>query len=250
MNNKLLEEIGLAQSEIKVYLALLKLGASSTGPLIKESKTANSKIYDVLEKLVEKGLASHFMKGGVKYFKAASPSMILEYLKEKKKKIEDQEESVSKLIPDLLKLGQRHEQGKESVVFSGARGVKTAFRSLIDELHNGEEVHIMGVHTFSKKFHNLALFFQKLRSHKGIKAKFLINSDAKEIAKEFNKFPPVEIRFMPEEMFTPAIFLIYHDKVIINLADELTFFVLKSKSANLAFESYFQMLWKSASKKS
>jgi len=85
-----LEEIGLNKSEIKVYLSLLKLGSSSTGPIISESKTANSKIYEVLEKLIQKGLVSHFTKENVKYYKAASPKMILEYLNEKKKTIEKQ----------------------------------------------------------------------------------------------------------------------------------------------------------------
>ena len=52
-----LEQIGFTKSEIKIYLALLKLGSSTTGPIITESKTANSKIYEVLEKLIEKGLS-------------------------------------------------------------------------------------------------------------------------------------------------------------------------------------------------
>ena len=37
-----------------------------------------------------------------------------------------------------------------------------------------------------------------------------------------------------------------YDKVIINLAKEMTFFVLKSKSAKEAFDSYFNLLWKTA----
>ena len=48
-----LEQIGLTKSEIKVYFALLKMGASTTGPIINESRTANSKVYEVLEKLNE-----------------------------------------------------------------------------------------------------------------------------------------------------------------------------------------------------
>lgn len=40
-----LEVLGLSINEKKVYLALLKLGESSTGPIIKESKINASKIY-------------------------------------------------------------------------------------------------------------------------------------------------------------------------------------------------------------
>ena len=140
------------------------------------------------------------------------------------------------------------EEDKEAVIFTGPRGVKNAFTNLVDELNAGEEVHIMGVYDFGEKFLHLALYFQKIRSNKKIKAKFLINAEAKNIAREFKNYPPVEIKFLPKEIFTPAIFLIYKDKVIINLAKEMTFFVLKSKSANEAFDSYFKLLWNNANK--
>ena len=39
-------------------------------------------------------------------------------------------------------------------------GIKNAFRSLVDELNLGEEVHIMGIHDFEEEFLSLALFFQ------------------------------------------------------------------------------------------
>jgi len=249
MDIKILEEIGLNKSEIKVYLALLKLGASTTGPIISESKTANSKIYEVLTKLTQKGLVSYFMKENVKYFKAASPKMIAEYLKEKRNRIEEQEKKISEILPSLIRIEKAHEEEKQAVIFSGPRGIKTAFRNIVDELNPGEEVRIMGVYSFSSKFKRLALFFQKIRSHKDIKAKFLMNSGAVELTKEFRKYPPVEIKYLPKEMLTPAIFLIYNDKVIINLADEMTFFVIKSKSTAITFNSYFKTLWKSASKK-
>lgn len=243
-----LEQIGLNKSEIKVYLSLLKLGASSTGPIINESKTANSKVYEVLEKLIQKGLVSHFTKEGVKYYKAASPKMILQYLEDKKKEIESQETKINEILPMLLQFEKEKEEDKQASIFSGPRGVKTAFINLVDELKAGDEVHIMGVYNFGEKFLPIALYFQKIRSNKGIKAKFLINKGAENIANEFRKYQPVQIKFLPNNILTPAIFLIYSDKVIINLAKEMTFFVLKSKSAKETFEAYFQLLWKSAKK--
>lgn len=241
-----LEQIGLNKSEIKVYLSLLKIGASTTGPIITESKTANSKIYEVLEKLIQKGLVSYFTKENVKYYKANNPKMLLDYLDERKIEIEKEKEKISKLLPYLQTVSEEKEDVKEAVIFSGYRGIKTAFTNLVDELEKGEEVHIMGVHDFGEKFLNLALYFQKIRSNKKIKAKFLVNLGAKNIAKEFKKYPPTEIKLLPKEIFTPAIFIIYKDKVIINLAKEMTFFVLKSKSAKEAFDSYFNLLWKTA----
>ena len=239
-----LKEIGLNKSEIRVYFSLLKIGASSTGPIVNESKTANSKVYEVLEKLIQKGLVSFFVKENVKYYKAATPKMILEYLKEKRETLEKQESKIKEIMPMLLSLEKEKDDEKGATIFSGPRGIKTAFTNLVDELEKGDEVHIMGVYDFGEEFLNSALYFQKIRANKGIKAKILINKEAQKIADEFRTYSPVEIRFMPRGMSTPAIFLIYSDKVIINIAKEMTFFVLKSKSASEAFETYFQYLWK------
>ena len=113
-----LEQIGFNKSEIKIYLGLLKIGPSSSGPIIKESKTANSKVYEVLEKLIQKGMVSHFMKENVKYYKATNPKMLLNYLEEKKLKIEKEEGKINKLLPSLLALSKEKEEDKEAVIFS------------------------------------------------------------------------------------------------------------------------------------
>jgi sugar-specific transcriptional regulator TrmB len=246
MDLKALEDIGLNKSEIKVYVALLRLGPSSAGKIVQESRTANSKVYEVLNKLSDKGLATCFNKSKVKYYAASSPKMIKTFLEEKKQDIEKQSAKFEKILPQLIgleKLGQSQEQAS---IYSGPKGFKTVFTTIVDELNKGEEIHIMGVYNFRKTLLPLALHFQKMRSEKGIKAKFLINSNAKDVAKEYFKYEPVEIKFMQQKVFTPAIFLIYKDKVIINLAEEMTFFVIQSKNTAKAFEAYFQILWNTA----
>ena len=75
MNVELLEAIGLTKSEIKVYLALLELGSSTTGPIVEKSGASSSKIYEILEKLIQKGLVGHVIKAGKKHFEAAPPAL-------------------------------------------------------------------------------------------------------------------------------------------------------------------------------
>ena len=55
---EILQELGLTQREIRVYLALLELGSTTTGSIIKRSEVPNSKIYEILESLQNKGLVS------------------------------------------------------------------------------------------------------------------------------------------------------------------------------------------------
>ena len=58
MDKKLLESIGMTSGEVSVYLALLDLGISSTGNIIKKSNVSSSKVYLILERLLQKGLIS------------------------------------------------------------------------------------------------------------------------------------------------------------------------------------------------
>jgi len=238
-----LENIGLTKSEIKVYISLLKIGDSSAGNIVIKSKTANSKIYEVLEKLIDKGLVSFFLKDKVKHYKAASPNIILEYLKEKKEKIQKQESDISNILPYLMEFQQEDEEKKEVALFSGPKGVKTAFKNMTDKMTSEDELFIMGTFDFGDSFLHIVKDFHKNRANKKIKCKIVSSHNGKRIINELKNYPPIETRLMPENIKTPAIFLIYLNKVIISLGGEYTVFELTSKSANEAFKQYFNTIW-------
>src|SRR3989344_8958996 len=97
----ILEEIGLTKNEIKIYLALLKFGFTSTGAIIKETKIHASKVYDGLNRLADKGLVTHVIIANVKHFKAVNPDRLIDFLEDKKSSIENQEEEIKKYLPEL-----------------------------------------------------------------------------------------------------------------------------------------------------
>jgi sugar-specific transcriptional regulator TrmB len=49
MKHEILERIGLTIGEAKIYLALLDLAQSTTGPIVEESGVSTSKIYKILQ---------------------------------------------------------------------------------------------------------------------------------------------------------------------------------------------------------
>ena len=65
MNTKILEEVGLTGNEIKVYLALLELGSVTAGDILKKIELHRGAVYDTLDKLIDKGLVSYFIKNNV-----------------------------------------------------------------------------------------------------------------------------------------------------------------------------------------
>jgi len=104
MNLELLEEIGLTKGEIKVYLTLLKIGETTTGKIIETAQISSGKIYEILDKLIKKGLVSYIVKEKTKYFTASNPNRILDYLKEKEQDLKEKETELKKEIPNLLNL--------------------------------------------------------------------------------------------------------------------------------------------------
>ena len=80
MDVSALEGIGLTNAEIKVYLALLELGATKTGLLIEKSGLKSSVVYSALARLMEKGLVSSIKEGKMSTYKASDPKNIIEYI--------------------------------------------------------------------------------------------------------------------------------------------------------------------------
>ena len=97
-----LKQIGLTEGEIRVYEALLDLGESTKTKLAKRSGISPSNIYDVTNRLLEKGLISKVEKNGVAHFSVASPKHLLTFIEEKEKDITKEKQLVNNLLPELI----------------------------------------------------------------------------------------------------------------------------------------------------
>ena len=82
---KNLQEQGLSEKEAKVYVACLELGDTTAGDVSFKSKLPRTLVYDLLSKLIEKGLIAYVIKNNIKYFKASEPQQFIKILKEKQK---------------------------------------------------------------------------------------------------------------------------------------------------------------------
>ena len=138
MDVKPLERIGLTKSEISVYLALLKLGQTTAGPIVDEAKVTRSKIYDILERLKNKGLVSYITKESTKYFIASNPKSILKYLEEKEKEISTEKERFQKIIPDLENRYNKAIEKGIAEIYLGIKGMQNAFDVLVNEFDSTE----------------------------------------------------------------------------------------------------------------
>jgi HTH-type transcriptional regulator, sugar sensing transcriptional regulator len=249
MNTKLLEQIGLTQGETKVYLTLIKLGETKTGPLAREAEVSSSKVYKILDRLIKKGLAGHVIKGKIKYFSALEPKRILEYMDKREQEEKEKKELIKKLIPEL-ELSQKSAKQPEAVVYNGVKGVTNFFRNILDELNKGEEYYVIGA-TYGENIPGIREFFHnyhKERSSKGIKVKMLANYETKgNIEKTTQKI--ADIKYLPSHFTSNMQITFYKNKAFIAIwSENPTGFLMENIEAVKSFKSYFETLWKIAKK--
>lgn len=251
MDTKILREIGLTEGEIKTYLALLKLGSSSTGPLTKESQVSRSKLYIILDKLEKKGLASHVEKSGVIYFQAAEPAKIKDVLKEKEKQLKQLEKDFEKFLPNLETFQKQGGKVPRVSVYQGLKGLATAHEYVYLKLRRGQTYYSIGIPSSQPELHHL--YWQKdhlKRVEAGIKVKLLFNGDVpKEVLKNRNSYKGCDARYMPIDLHTPAYFEIYADIVLIIIPTEQPITIeIISEEIVKSFMVYFNEFWKLARK--
>jgi sugar-specific transcriptional regulator TrmB len=249
MVKKALQKIGLTDGEIRVYLALIEVGASSTGDIIKKSGISGSKVYEVLDRLVSKGLASYIIKNNVKHFEASSPNRILDYLEEKKQDIDLEKQDILKIIPNLI-LKQKGTTKNEAKIYTGFEGAKTAYEDAIQSLKKGEEILGWGL---TEQPESWEIYFdkrEKFRADKGVIHKSIINEKYKSLHNTRKKFKNTHIRFFPKELEMPTTVEIWKNKValfIITKENPITI-VIESQAAADSFRKYFYVMWKTAKK--
>lgn len=247
MVKQALKQIGLTDGEIKVYLALLELGFSTTGKITKKSNISGSKVYEVLERLIQKGMVSFVIKNNIKYFEVTSPKRIIDYLEEKESHIIAEKNSIEKIIPELI-LKTKSAQKSEVKVFTSWEGLKTVNEDIINSLNRGEEWLSMGLTEQPEPWEIYFNKRQEARAKKGILHKHLINKKYKSLCEQRKRLPYTKVRFLSEEFEMPMSTEIYKNKVVIMvlLENAPMAMMIENKAVAKSFKIYFNHLWKNS----
>jgi len=251
MDTSTLENIGLTKSEIRVYLALLELGPSTTGKIIEKSDVASSKIYEILNKLIMKGLANYILRGKIKYFEASDPTKIIDYIKTKKKELEIKENEIRDLLPKLL-LKKSAKIKQEAKIYKGINGLETAFYDALDLLNKGDTFYVYGIPKRSEKTNLFFVKWNMERAKRGIKGKLLFNESAKGELQTLPKNNPLsEIKYLQENLVMPAAINIFKHRIIIFPSEtekEPLLVVIDNKEVAESFMQQFDILWNQQTK--
>ena len=236
-----LEKIGLTHGEAKVYEALINLGLSSTGTITKKAGIASSKVYEVLQRLQKKGLASFVVKNGVRCYDATPPKRLIDFLEEKKEVITKSQQDIKKIIPIIEQKMKEAEKHNETIVYTGIEGPKIVLNEILDAGKRG--IPNCGFGTDEDPYvkyipHILERYIQEAKKH-NFKTRLIF-------AKGFRSSNiTAEIRFISDEYLPPVRTMIYGDKVaIVDFTKPITTIIIHKKEIAESYKKYFERLWK------
>lgn len=257
-----LQQVGLNEKEVSVYLALLELGSQPASVIAKKAKINRSSTYLVLDSLIKRGFVNQYVRADVKYFTAADPEIIIKSIKKQESKLKKTRDDLTSILPDLYGLANPLTIKPKIRYYEGEKGVirvmedtLTATETLqswdsLDAWFSSTELlqnYIVEYGTLRVEKHKIPL--QALFVDSPISRKYIIKDYP---VKKKKVDPLLDFKWIPKEISPFNIGLnIYNDKVtLVSLVkDELLGVIIDSHEIYKIHKAMFELAWKAAKKK-
>lgn len=234
-------QAGLTQNEAKVYLSLLKIGKSPSGKILQDSQISSGKIYETLQKLINKGLIEVVIENGIKQFQASSPESLLLYMKEKEQQVIEQTKHLETIIPQLKQIKSLEEINEGVYYIKGLRGVTPIVYDALN--HTKNPIKIMGIRSSKNKmFNTFWLHWHAERSQQQKKAQVLFTDRNTAYWQSFKQMNYTNTRSITS-LSPSAIMIIDNHSFIFSYDEEFTCINILSPAIAKSFSSFFDSLW-------
>jgi len=129
---KILEQIGLTESEAKIYLASLHLGAASVIEIGQKAGITRQMVYNLVPGMIESGLLKEVIRGRKRLFEAISPEVL-----------RGRTEVISKQIEEIIPELKSRQAGNSAVplitVYENPIAMREWYEHFMKEAKRGEE---------------------------------------------------------------------------------------------------------------
>ncbi len=244
VGSTILEDLGLTQSEIKAYTALLTLGSAAAGTVRDKAGLQNAVTHRALHALAEKGLVSYVLAGKHRVYQATNPETFYQFLDEKKQRF-------TELLPKLKQLQEQGTTTEAATVYKGVRGIKEAYARIITT--QGKEYLTFGGGTPSAELLGLTwwLNLHERRVANKLPSRQVFDASVREIGgKDIQKKPLTNIRYLPADFAQFQETVIVGDTVMIAVFTHSPYaFVIHDAQVASGYRKYFEVLWEKAEKR-
>ncbi|MBP7708485.1 hypothetical protein KA107_02275 [Candidatus Pacearchaeota archaeon] len=244
MNLDILRKVGLSEGEVKVYRAVLEIGATTINNVHERVGMDRRNIYDILNKLIERGLISYFDENGKRTFRISNPDKLISYIEEKKSNLEDIRKEIMEILPQVKEVFNSKKEETFSEIFKGPEGMKAVW----DDMLNYPEIRWIASGMYvPERFPAFFKDWNKRRIALKVKSYHLFRHEKRG---EIPNHLCTVFKFLPKEFSgNAAVTVIYGDKVIQQLlGEEIQVFVIQSKELAENYKQYHRYLWDKVAK--
>jgi len=236
---EILRKIGLSDGEITVYTALLDLGISPINKIHERTGIERRNIYDILNKLIERGLVTYVKENKRRLFQISHPNKIIGYIEEKKHELDNTKEEIQKEIHSIMEKFNYKKPDINSEIYRGVEGVKSVWEDML----NYKKIYWIGSGRYVPK--KLPIWFANWNNRRiKLKVKWF-NLLRDELREGFKPFELEYYKFLPKEFsVNPAAICIYGNKVVnLLLGEDFFAFVIENKEIAENYKNYHKYLW-------
>lgn len=241
-----LKDLDFTKGQIKVFQAVLELGTGGVQSIQEKTGLERRAIYDILNKLIEKGFISYVIEDKKRQYKIVSPKNIKEIIESKK-------ESLINLYNKIPEIEEIYNFKKQSIHAEVYRGNDSMKAMLNEALKYKETYWIGGNSGVEQCSHDMYLFFKSWTKKRIENKNFMYDLVANGTSLE--DYPPNNITKhkkeyykyceLPKDLKSPMVIIIFGDNVAQVLWSKQSFaFVIESKEIKDSFMKYFNYFWK------
>ncbi len=247
MNLEELRELGLSNGQVRVYTAILELGSATINRIQEKTALERRAIYDIVNKLIERGLVSYTSERGKRTYQCTHPRNLQEELRKKQQILE----TLAAKLPLVTDAYNAAKPVVRAEVYRGNESMKT----LLNEALEYDATYWFGGNTGIESQTGPAMkrWFKKWMERRVEMKKFMYDlvdwgtyledylpNDLKKHKKHFYKYCT-----LPKALRSPMVIIIFGNKVAQVLWSQQSFaFVLESNEVRESFMKYFYYFWK------
>jgi sugar-specific transcriptional regulator TrmB len=243
-----LTELGLNTEQIFTYNYFLTNRKPNISTMCKELEVNRMRGYQLISQLETLGL---LVRSGIENTKiqAASPTLILDMLKEKSASTATVSDSLANQLPKLIESYFTSNQLPEVTFYQGKHGIQTLFNLLLLETYNGSEY----LSIFESQSvidmcgFDFAVDWIERRKSKSIPVKVISTPDNKLAKSKYTKGPDYqgEIKYLSKNYPNHGTIYIAGRKTIYVDTNKQELMVIDNEQINLLFRSIFYIIWDS-----
>lgn len=134
IQNTLLE-MELTKPEATVYLELLKIGQATVSAIASRANLKRGHTYNILNELMQKGIATQVIKAKVKHFSVCDPKELINLLDRQKRELEEKKQKMLDILPQLQSIKNPLAHRPKVHFFEGEQGIREMYEDTLKGNH-------------------------------------------------------------------------------------------------------------------